>query len=185
MKTLPAKYLDLFVDVLFLASLLNDATAGVAPKINAIELDQDIILLGYRLLELKPLGLPLGISRLQHRVHLGMATFLMTFLHGWDDSDAQNDVLAGLLLSEVQQPFNTDENDLETLLWLHFIGAASLSLWKHPTWISITKYTLQGLKVKRWEDVRNLLAGYPWVNAVHDTAGLALWHGSNDGNCSG
>ncbi|OJI99598.1 hypothetical protein ASPVEDRAFT_39002 [Aspergillus versicolor CBS 583.65] len=185
LKALPAKDRDLFIDVLLLASLLNKAIAGVAPKLHAVELDQDMILLGYRLLRLKPLGLPPGTSRLQHRVHLGMAAFLMTFLHGWDGSVTQNDALVGLLLSEVQRPFNSDENDLETFLWLLFIGAASLSLWKHPKWISITKDILQGLKVKRWEDVKELLARYPWVNAVHDPAGQELWHGSNDGNCSG
>jgi hypothetical protein len=59
-RALPANYRDLFVDVLFLASLLNSAILGNAPKMDAVELYQDIIFLGYPLVNLRPLGLPAG-----------------------------------------------------------------------------------------------------------------------------
>ena len=184
-EALSGNWRDILVDVLFLASLLNNAIAGVAPRMNAIELHQDIILLGYRLIKLKPLGFPLGVSSLENRVRLGLAAFIMTFLLSWDGRVVQNRLLSGLLLSEVQKPFSAGQDDQGTLLWFLFIGAASSGLWKHPIWVSTTKHTLQSLKVKSWEDVMILLAGFPWVNAVHDTAGRALWHGSKDVVSSG
>jgi hypothetical protein len=179
-EALTGNWRDILVDVLFLTSLLNNAIAGFAPRMNAIELYHDVILLGYRLVKLNPLCFPLGLSSLQNRVHLGLAAFLMTFLLSWDGRVVQNDLLSELLLSEVQQPFGAGQDDQGTLLWLLFIGAASSSLWKHPIWVATTKHTLQGLEVMSWEDVKKLLAGFPWVNAVHDTAGQALWDGSKD-----
>ncbi|OGE47253.1 hypothetical protein PENARI_c052G00645 [Penicillium arizonense] len=59
-RALPANYRDLFVEVLFLASLLNSAILGNAPKMDAVELYQDIIFLGYPLVNLRPLGLSAG-----------------------------------------------------------------------------------------------------------------------------
>jgi hypothetical protein len=184
-EALSDNWRDILVDVLFLASLLNNAIAGVAPRMNAVELHQDIIFLGYRLVKLNPLGFPLGVSSLENRVHLGLAAFLMIFLLSWDCRVVKNGLLSELLLSEVQQPFSARQDDQGTLLWLLFIGAASSGMSKHPIWVSTTKHTLQGLKVKSWEDVKKLLAGFPWVNAIHDTAGRALWHGSMDVDPSG
>lgn len=174
-RALPANYRDLFVDVLFLASLLNNAILGNARKIDAIELHQDIILLGYRLVNLRPLGLPRGISWLQNKVHLGLAAFLVTFLRGWDGRLAQNDLLAELLISAARQPVGADQDGRETLLWLLFIGAAASNLCKHPVWISRAKCTLQSLQIICWQDAKALLAEFPWVDAVHDSAGQALW----------
>jgi hypothetical protein len=166
--------------MLFLASLLNNAIAGVARKMNAIELHQNTILLGYRLVKLKPLGLPPGTSSLQNKVHLGLAAFLVTFLQGWNGRIAQNDLLSQLLLAEVQKPLSAEQDDQETLLWFLFMGAASSCLWRHPAWVSTTKHTLQTLKIEDWQDVKKILTGFPWVNAVHDTAGQALWYGSKN-----
>ncbi|KAJ5886259.1 uncharacterized protein N7473_008933 [Penicillium subrubescens] len=179
-RALPANYRDLFVDVLFLASLLNNAILGNAPKMDAIELYQDIIFLGYRLVNLGPLGgLPRGISRLQNKVHLGLAAFLVTFLQGWDGRVAQNDLLAEMLISEARQAFNADLDGRETLLWLLFIGAAASRLWKYPVWVSAAKCTLHSLKVMSWQDAKVLLAAFPWVDAIHDTSGQALWQEAN------
>ncbi|GFF29052.1 hypothetical protein IFM61606_10282 [Aspergillus udagawae] len=60
-KALPANLQNLLNDVLFLTSMLNNAIAGVVPRINAASFYDDIILLGYRLLNIKPLGCAPGI----------------------------------------------------------------------------------------------------------------------------
>jgi hypothetical protein len=164
---------------MFLASLLNSAIAGDSPKLNAIELHQNIILLGYRLVRLKPLGLLLGTSSLQNKLHLGLAAFLVSFLQGWDGRVAQNEILSQLLLAEVQSPPSSGRHEKETLLWLLFIGAGSSCLSRHSIWVSKTQDTLQALKIESWGDVRKVLAGFPWVNAVHDAEGQALWYASN------
>lgn len=175
-KTLSANFRDLLVDILFLTSLLNNAIAGVVPKLIVTEFHRDTLLLGYRLLKLKPLSLSLGICCSHTRVHLGMTAFLVTFLQGWDGSIPHNALLSELLLSEVQQHFDGGQESQEMLLWLLFIGAASCCLWKHPTWVSTAEHTVQGLGIKNWEGVKKILAKFPWVNAVHDAAGQVLWH---------
>lgn len=127
---LSTNFRKLLIQSLFLTSLLNDAVAGVAPKMSAIELHHNITLLGYRLVKLKPLGLPLGASSLQDRVHLGLTAFLITFLPFLDGWICLNDFLSQLLLAEVQRPSSPGKDALVTLLWLLFIGAASSSLFR-------------------------------------------------------
>lgn len=147
-NALPADFRGFLVDVLFLASSLNNAIASVAPKMSAIDLYQNIILFGYRLVKLKPLGLPLGTPSFQNRLHLGLTAFLATFLQGWDNQISQNDLLSQSLLAEVQTLSSAGQENQETLLWLLFIGAASSCLWKHPVWVSTAKHTLQALKIE-------------------------------------
>lgn len=179
LKPLSTNYRHLFGDFIFLASLLNSAIAGDSPKMNAIELHQNIILLGYRLVRLNPLGLLLGTSSLQNKVHLGLAAFLVSFLQGWDGRAVQNELLSQLLLAEIQSPPSSGQHERETLLWLLFIGAGSSCLSRHSIWVSKTQDTLQALKIESWGDVRKVLAGFPWVNAIHDAEGQALWNASD------
>ncbi|KAE8381499.1 hypothetical protein BDV26DRAFT_255307 [Aspergillus bertholletiae] len=177
---LSANCRDLYFDMLYLASLLNSSISGITPKMNAIELHQDILLLGYRLVDLRPVGSPLGTSSLQNKVYLALTSFLMTLLRGWNGRVVQNDLLSQLLLAEVQQTPSAGQDGHETLLWLLFIGAASSGLWKHPAWVSTTKHVLQGLEDKSWDGVKKILTGFPWVNSIHDIAGQELWCHSQD-----
>lgn len=179
-KILSADFRDLAADILFLASQLNDAIVGMAPKLDALGFQNNTLLLGYRLMKLKPPGLPFEVCPLESLVHLGLTAFLATFFQGWDRQIIQNDRLTSLLLSKVyQQPLMADQDRQEVLVWLLFIGAASSNLWKHPIWVLRTQHTLSGLGIKSWVGVRNILAKFPWVTVVHDKAGQILWHSSN------
>ncbi|KAE8343120.1 hypothetical protein BDV24DRAFT_129712 [Aspergillus arachidicola] len=178
-QVLPASLRNILVDMLFLASMLNNAIAGVLPKINAADFYDDIISLGYRLLNVKPLSSTDGICSLQNKVHLGLTAFLVTFLQDWDGQIVRNDLLSSVLLAEVQQPLSSEQDIQEILVWLLFIGSASSCLWKHPAWVLTTRRTLLGLGVSSWENIKSILSRFPWVDVVHDTAGQALWYASN------
>ncbi|KAI5918725.1 hypothetical protein F4810DRAFT_704032 [Camillea tinctor] len=182
-KVLPENFRGLLMDMMFLATLLNNAISGVIPKVDATDFHKDIISLGYRLVKLEPLGLPLGTCSLQNKLHLGLTAFLTTFLQGWDGQIPHNELLSRKLFSEIQTPFLYEQQGSQgILLWLLFVGATSSGLWKHPAWVSITKHTLNDLEIENWEDVKKVLVRFPWVNAIHDAAGQALWRGANEGH---
>ncbi|GIK05403.1 hypothetical protein Aspvir_009512 [Aspergillus viridinutans] len=167
---------DIFMDVTSLASILNDAMHGVSPKLDSCTFHSDLLVLGYRLVNMYTLGGCRPQCAIENGIHLGLTAFLVTFLPGLDRRIAHNALLYKLLLNTAQA-FPDDGLDVqEILLWMLYIGAASSSqLGAHPTWISKSKETIDTLKLSTWEQVQDMLAKYPWVNAVHDTAGKALW----------
>lgn len=174
--SLPINLRDLFLDVLFLASSLNNAMTGDSPKLGVFQLHQNIILLGYRLVKLKPLGLPLRSSSLDNRVHLGLAAFLASFLQGWDGQISPNHLLSRSLLASVHQHLSAEQNEQELSLWALFIGAVLPSSWNDSTWVLKTRVTLKALGIDSWGDIRDILGKYPWVNAIHDPPGQTLWY---------
>ncbi|GFF68493.1 hypothetical protein IFM47457_02083 [Aspergillus lentulus] len=170
---------DIFIEVTSLASMLNDATNGVGPKLKSCAFHSDLLVLGYRLGNMYTLGGCRPKCPIENAIHLGLTAFLITFLPGLDHRIAHNALLSNLLLSVAQDLADDGLDIREILLWMLYIGAASSSqLGTHPTWISKSKETIDTLKLRTWEQVQDVLAKYPWVNAVHDTAGKTLWHQS-------
>ncbi|KAF7155892.1 hypothetical protein CNMCM5623_008772 [Aspergillus felis] len=176
LRSLPSDIQDIFIDVTSLASTLNDATHGASPKLNSSTFHSDLLVLGYRLVDRYTLGGCRPECTIENGIHLGLTAFLVTFLPGLDRRIAHNALLVKLLL-DAAQAFSGDGLDIqEILLWMLYIGAASSSqLGTHPMWISKSKETIDTLKLRTWEQVQHVLSKYPWVNAVHDTAGKALW----------
>ncbi|RHZ64512.1 hypothetical protein CDV55_106705 [Aspergillus turcosus] len=175
---------DIFIEVTSLASMLDDATKGVGPRLNSCVFHSDLLVLGYRLVNIYTLGGCRPKCPIENAIHLGLTAFLVTFLPGLDRRIAHNALLSNLLLNAAQGFPDGGQDIQELLLWMLYIGAASSShLGAHPTWISKSKETIDTLKLMTWEQVQDMLAKYPWVNAVHDTAAKALWRQSHKTNC--
>ncbi|PKX89329.1 uncharacterized protein P174DRAFT_378809 [Aspergillus novofumigatus IBT 16806] len=171
---------DIFIEVISVASMLNDATNGVGPKLNSCAFHSDLLVLGYRLGNMYTLCGCRPKCPIENAIHLGLTAFLVTFLSGLDHRIAHNALLSNLLANAAQDLADDTLDAQEILLWILCIGAASSpQLGAHPTWITKSKETIDTLKLKTWEQVQDILAKYPWVNAVHDTAGKTLWHQSN------
>ncbi|KAJ5215173.1 uncharacterized protein N7469_011664 [Penicillium citrinum] len=159
----------------FFAAVLNDAVAGTSPRVDATEVYQNTVLLGYRLVRIKPLGSPCQLSFIENKAHLGLAAFLQFFLQGWDGKITRNDHLTRSLLAAAHELPGVQQDQQELSLWFFFIGAASSHLWDNPFWISRTTAILYGLNIDSWHGVKTVLAEFPWVNAIHDAPGHKLW----------
>ncbi|KAL4876073.1 hypothetical protein BJY04DRAFT_148587 [Aspergillus karnatakaensis] len=171
------------------SKILNDANAGRSRKLDAVEFHNMLLLFGHRLLEISPLGdssvsqlsHEVGMNVLEKAVHLSLIAFLVTFLTGLDHRIPDKPLLSqGLRLAvqslaasvragQVSRPLQS------VLLWTFYIGSVvefkpSDDEWLIPT----TTSTMQALDISTWEDVKELLTMFPWVNAVHDRAGTAL-----------
>lgn len=178
-KQLHVDLQGLLRDITGLASLLNDAGAGHRPKLNGYELEDTLLVLGYRLVSICPLGGLRPTSRLDNAVHLGLTAFMVTFLPRLDCRIADNPLLSNLARSAVQEHFGDERENQEVLLWILFIGGASVFKQSDETWL-IPKAirTLRALGLHAWEGVYETLAKFPWVDALHNKAGQALWRRS-------
>ncbi|KAL2872718.1 uncharacterized protein BJX67DRAFT_376511 [Aspergillus lucknowensis] len=179
----------IFSDIRCLATILNDADAGYRQKLEGVEFHDTIILLGYRLLRIRPLGETSSpnassgtrMSDLENVVHLSLMAFLVTFLTGLDRQVPDKPLLShrlGVALKTLTAP---DEAGPETqmvrsvLLWTLFIGSVVVFKPVEDEWLTpTTQAAKRALGLSSWEDTKKVLVRFPWVNPLHDRAGIAL-----------
>ncbi|KAL4777377.1 hypothetical protein BDW60DRAFT_202274 [Aspergillus nidulans var. acristatus] len=172
-----------------LADLLNDAGAGYRGKLGAEEFHNTILLLGYSLLHISPLDVStgpgacsvLGISPLEEVVHLGLVAFLVTFLRGLNQRIAENPLLSHRLRLAIDKLLSSVEGGQESkiikrvLVWALFVGAVVVFKPSDDGWlIPTTSTAMNALGLSSLKDVREALAGFPWVAAIHDRTGTVL-----------
>ncbi|GAD92896.1 hypothetical protein BC1G_08780 [Paecilomyces variotii No. 5] len=162
------------------ARLINDANSGRLPKLNHCAFHDSILLLGYRLIEMRPLGSHCSSNLLEDMVHLGLATFVATFFWSLDRRAPIIPLLSRSICSVVDRHSQVCKEEEEVLLWLLFIGATCMSnstnddIWLVPK----TAQTMRSLALHTWESVDQVLAAFPWVTVTHDSAARALWQRS-------
>ncbi|KAL4918203.1 hypothetical protein BDW62DRAFT_210677 [Aspergillus aurantiobrunneus] len=142
-------------------------------KLGAEEFHNTIILFGYCLLQISPLNsssesdasLTSNMNALEDAVHLGLIAFLVTFLRGLDHRIADQSLLSHRLRLAIQKLLLCVQEGPESqavdnvLLWTLFIG---------------TVHCNQAVGLSTWENVKQVLANFPWVNALHDRTGITL-----------
>lgn len=176
---LSADLRNLLLDIAGLARLLNDANRRHGPKLNIYAFHDTLILCGYRLLHISTLGGPRPTSYLENLVHLALTAFLMTMMRGLDHKISNIPLLSYLARLAAAAHLDNEQENQEVLLWMLFIGGASIFRQPDDLWLipKIT-HTMSTLGLCTWQDVVQTLVKFPWVNAVHDKAGEALWQRS-------
>jgi hypothetical protein len=179
LRQLSADLQNLLTDITDLAWLVNNASSKDGPNLSGFPFHDNLLLLGYRLIYTSPLGGPRPVSQVENAVHLGLTAFVITFLRGFDRHLPDIPILSELTRSAAQENFDDKQENQELLLWILFIGAASIFREPDDEWlIPKTLQAIHALDLYTWEDVVRTLDIFPWVNAVHDEAGQALWHRS-------
>ncbi|KAI9369083.1 hypothetical protein BJX61DRAFT_536724 [Aspergillus egyptiacus] len=174
-----------FLDMRCLSAMLHDASAGYRLKLDGVQFHNTIISLGYRLLEINPLGegfistlTKTDLSDLENSIHLGLIAFLVTFLTGLDHRIADKPQLSyrlRLAIQNLSRSVGLGREAGTLLIWTLFIGAVAVFKSSDDEWlIPTTQAAMRGLGLTAWEDVRMTLSGFPWVNALHNRAGIAL-----------
>lgn len=177
LRQLSADLQRLLRDVTDLAWLVNDTSVKHRPKLNGYPFHDNLVMLGYRLVQINPLGGPRRMSHVENVVHLGLTAFIISFLRGFDRRIPEIPILCELARSAAQDSFGNEQENQELLLWILFVGAASIFKHLDDAWlIPKTNQAIQTLDLHSWEDLVRTLVKFPWVNAVHDTAGQELWN---------
>ncbi|KAL4739302.1 hypothetical protein BDV11DRAFT_170216 [Aspergillus similis] len=188
-KSLRLSLWSTFSNMRRLADLLNNAGAGCRRKLGAEEFHNTIMLLGYSLLHISPLNVStgpgaysmLGISPLEEVVHLGLIAFLVAFLRGLNQRIAENPLLSQRLRIAIEKLWPSVEGGEESkfinrvLIWALFVGAIVVFKPSDDEWlIPTTNTAMNALGLSSWKGVKEALAGFPWVDAVHDRTGTVL-----------
>jgi hypothetical protein len=171
---------DILVDIMSLTGLLN-GSGGHGTKLDGHTFHDILILIGYRLIRISPLCGLRPASPLQNVFYLGLTAFMATFLLALGRKLPEFPLLSILARSAVQgYPRDEDEESQEVILWILFIGRDSIFMQPDDAWLIPTVTgTILALGLHTWEDVRRTLSKFPWVNALHDKPGQALWHRSS------
>jgi hypothetical protein len=171
-KQLSTDLQSLLVDITHLAWVLNDAHTGQIPKVCGYKFHETLLLLGYELLHISPLGGPRPTNHLDNVVHLGLTAFIMAFFRGFDGKISGIPLLSELVRSAIKEHFNEERECQELLLWLLFIRGVSIFGQTDDAWlIAKTAETMQTLGLHTWEDVAQTMSKFPWVDAVYNKAG--------------
>ncbi|KAL2820354.1 hypothetical protein BJX63DRAFT_311578 [Aspergillus granulosus] len=173
----------IFADMRRLGMMLNGASAGREQKLDGVDVHCTIILLGYRLLQINPLddALATVTSDLENVIHLSLLAFLVTFLTGLDHRILDKPILSRRLRLAINK-LSTSTNEGQegqmvqsVLIWGLCIGSAAVFKYSEDEWLNPrTQTTMQALGLYTWEDTKKVLAGFPWVVALHDRAAIAL-----------
>lgn len=180
--------LTLLVDIIHFAWLLNEAIIGRAPPLCGYKLHNTLLFFGYRLLSMYPLGGCRPKNSLENAIHLGLTSFIVTFMRGLDGKVPGNSLLASLIRSSAQELSKIEHGSPEALLWLLLMGKASIFGHSDDTWLaSDISQTMQVLGLQGHTDVQQKLENFPWVYTLHDKEVRALLQsieGSNSDNLS-
>jgi hypothetical protein len=169
---------DILVDIMSVAWILNGGEECME-RLDGYTFHNIVLVSGYRLIRISPLGGPRLLSALENAIHLGLVAFIITFMHGIDRKTPYVPLHSMLLFSTAQVDFDKEECR-EALLWTLFMGKASTNgkpdemAWMVP---KIRKIALL-LNLDSWEDVSKRLSNFPWVDALHERSAPALWYHS-------
>lgn len=162
----------ILIDVMSLTNLFNNPCNRQSLDIGTFL--EIVISICCRLIRFGPLRNPKPGCNRDAAYHIGLLTFMTTLFLNWDNRRIQEYHLISWRLREVlDEDFDAHDGDLH--LWLLFIS----SLWSSTTnshWLILRIRSLTAqLNIDSWSGVRDFICKLPWVNALHEQTGRAVW----------
>ena len=141
---------------------------------------ETFISLSYRLLDISPLGEDDDVTNQDMVYSLAMLALMKTivlFQVGHPRRPGY-DVLAHKLRKALgsERKGTATKMDKQLELWLAFVGGMSVFDSKDSPWlVPQIKTCLHELDIDSWQGLHEKIAGYPWIDAIHDKPGHELW----------
>ncbi|KAI8966282.1 hypothetical protein F5Y11DRAFT_188817 [Daldinia sp. FL1419] len=164
---------EIWIDIMSLAWFLND---DIDNRMDGYRYHDTLILIGYRLVHVRPLP----TDNPGHVVHMGllmlMANFLLSLMHRLPDLPLLREQMRALVLEQ----FPEGTQNEEVLLWVLFM--AGITIFKRSEDESLmqrVKQTIFSLNLQGWDEICRVFSRFPWINALHDKPGQALWNRLN------
>jgi hypothetical protein len=169
---------DALVDITALAWLLN-SIPGREAKLDNHKFHDVLILIAYRLIYIMPLNNLRSASGLENALHLSLIAFITSFFRSIGGKLPVFPLLSKLARSAAEARLEENAETQEMFLWTLFIGRATVfsqpdDVWLAPRIAGITR----AIGFCTWEAVHKTLSKFPWVNALHNKSGQALWDNS-------
>ncbi|PYH91363.1 hypothetical protein BO71DRAFT_51560 [Aspergillus ellipticus CBS 707.79] len=167
---------EILIDVTCVANLINSFPIHrMEGHINIRTFLEILVSVLSRLIHFCPLKAPKPERRVDAAYHIGLTVFMMTLFLQFDHRRILDYESVSLRLKDVVED-ELEDYDAELATWLMFIGGIWTSGDVDREWLifRIARVVNQ-LGMKRWEEVRDLVKKFPWINALHDELGLGQW----------
>ncbi|GAW13426.1 hypothetical protein ANO14919_028120 [Xylariales sp. No.14919] len=169
--------LGVLEDVCTLAWLVNDDDVhGV--RIDDYDFHDVLLLVGYRLLDVRPLNTPIEASdKIELLLHLGLVALMTKFFFTLGLKPPNVVLLNHCIVSAALERCYDAGEEQELLLWLLFTGKVSVltgadeDIWLIP---KISQIANQ-LDLGTWSLVSRTLQKFPWVGAFANDTAQTLW----------
>ncbi|KAH8894513.1 hypothetical protein GQ53DRAFT_820893 [Thozetella sp. PMI_491] len=165
---------DVLFDIWSFASLLNAINTKRAKF--ALHTFYDVIaFIGYRLVKIRPLSGARLTSHWDDAIHLSLLSLTMSCYIG-PQKVSEYTILAEQIRISMQSLLGQGTKDNELILWLLFVNRIAALGPEDDAWM-IPKIKIAGqiLGVTEWQGVRETLRKFPWIDALFDEAGEAIW----------
>lgn len=167
---------SMLVDVMTVSWFL-DGHEGQGVKLNSYTFHDLLVYLGYGLLHIAPLAGRQYLNHLENIVQLGLIAFLATFLFPLGHHRVDCPRLSSTIYSAAQNDFNEDMESQQALLWMLFIGRATIFSEDEEVWmLPRMKKAMTILAIHTWEDVSRTLCKFPWLRNIHTKSAKLLWN---------
>ncbi|KAI1479565.1 hypothetical protein F4774DRAFT_381368 [Daldinia eschscholtzii] len=165
---------DAWVDVMSLTWFLNESENDCI-KMDGDRYHDTLILIGYRLVHVRPLDKSRG-GTLENGIHMGLlmviTNLLVSILHRLPDLPLLRHRIGALVLEELTE----DKEEEGILLWILFMAGLTISdLPDNGNFMQRIRKLTTSLCLQSWDDVRQILSKFPWINAINEKPGIALW----------
>lgn len=161
---------EILVDMMGIAFLFNK---GVYIDVETL---QEILLsLGYRLIQFHPPEEEQRVWQLQASYHIGLIIFtLSVFLHTGRRQILDYERIDRRL--KVILDTDLEDHNPELALWLTILGGIWASDGYDGHWLPPRiRLMAMRLDIRSWGEVYSVIGHFPWIHALHDDPGRALW----------
>ncbi|KAF7558905.1 hypothetical protein G7046_g5263 [Stylonectria norvegica] len=166
----------LLADIKYLSLLLNDANAGRRPRLDSSRFHETVMLLGYRLVAVNTTSEARSMGCLDSLVHITLMAYIVRLLVGLDRKSADNPLLSSVARLSAVKDEHLKSGNGEALLWMLFTGRVSVFKGEDDVWlVPRAREIAASLGLRTWNDVRQVLTKFAWVEMLHDKIGCTIW----------
>ena len=172
-KQLDPYLYEILLDIMSLCSLFNENLLN--RTIDLMTFQEILVSLCYRLLRFRSLNGSRQVSGIQAAYHIGLTVFTMTIFLQHDHRRIIHYGLIPLRLEDVLSN-GMDEYENDFLFWLLIVGGIWVSSDESGDWLlPRIRIVAQRGGYDTWDEARNSICKFPWLNALHDQPGHKLW----------
>ncbi|KAG5765165.1 hypothetical protein H9Q72_006747 [Fusarium xylarioides] len=164
---------EAFSDAIGLCRLLNKH-ADEKP-LDLLEFQEVLVSICYLLLQFRTIGESRSKHDNQSTYHIGLCLFMMSiYFNNKQDRMARPGLIKALVKEAIEPKLNEDKDEFK--FWLLILGGISVLARDGRDWF-VEKLREQAslLGIMTWEEVKDCLARFPWMDTIHDEPSRKLW----------
>jgi hypothetical protein len=176
LQALSPTHQNIFLDATQMTRVLDEAYSGKREWLSISTLHQSTLYIGYQIVG-APQSTPSENSDIDLLTRLGLVTFCLSFFRSFDSKIIQASPLGTAIKSVIQGVRPRGQWTEELILWTLFIGRV-VQIFGNELWAEVmgrARLSIHRLKLTSWEEATQMLANYPWSDALHGETGKILW----------